>query len=358
MNVLHILQTPNNGGREMLLLDIANSENLNFNLTIVLLKEGILLDRFKKSKAKLCTFKVKRTLDFNIILKLREIIKKENIDIIHAHEPVTLPYVFFATIFSRAKRYVTIHGYYKGFTKNNISLFLFLPFFNYVFGVSNYFAQYLRRHYLLNNNKVATIYNGISFKRIYYPQKHKNNISLITLGMVSHFVKGKDQLTVCNSLNLLDKNGVNFNFYFVGRRDENYDLYDKCVTYCQNHNLTNKVFFINNCSSVENYLRLFDIFIFSSVHDTFGIAVIEAMANKIPCILSDIPPMKEISDNGSTAVLFKTHDANDLSEKILLLSKDERLREYYVEKAYKYCLNYFTIEKHIKRLHEYYEKLI
>jgi glycosyltransferase involved in cell wall biosynthesis len=56
---------------------------------------------------------------------------------------------------------------------------------------------------------------------------------------------------------------------------------------------------------------------------------LEAMSYGIPCVLSDLPVHKEITNCGRTAVLFHCGDANDLCAKITLFLERPRLLESY-----------------------------
>ena len=66
------------------------------------------------------------------------------------------------------------------------------------------------------------------------------------------------------------------------------------------------------------------MFCFPSFYEGFGIPILEAMAQKVPVIASDIPPHREIAEEA--AVFFDPHNAEDLSRKILKLIEDENLR--------------------------------
>ena len=55
----------------------------------------------------------------------------------------------------------------------------------------------------------------------------------------------------------------------------------------------------------------------------FGLVVIEAMACSTPYVCSNIPPLKEVTDNGTGGLLFEREDPDDLAKKILLLLSDD-----------------------------------
>lgn len=66
------------------------------------------------------------------------------------------------------------------------------------------------------------------------------------------------------------------------------------------------------------------IFVLPSVEEGFGLAVVEAMAVGLPCILSDIPALKE--NFGSAAVFVKPQDAEGLAQAVLALLSDSKKR--------------------------------
>lgn len=88
-------------------------------------------------------------------------------------------------------------------------------------------------------------------------------------------------------------------------------------------------------SDPSPYLAAADIFIMPSFGpEGSSIAALEAMAYSLPCILSDLPVYKEISDSGKAALHFRRGDVADLRRKLEELLNDHRSRMHYAQSGY------------------------
>jgi glycosyltransferase involved in cell wall biosynthesis len=93
-------------------------------------------------------------------------------------------------------------------------------------------------------------------------------------------------------------------------------------------------------SMIPCYYKSADFCVFPSRHEGFGIVILEAMASGIPIIASDIGSFREITCNGSSALLFKPGDTAALSKAILALYQDLDLRKKISETALKTVMKY------------------
>lgn len=113
----------------------------------------------------------------------------------------------------------------------------------------------------------------------------------------------------------------------------------------------NKVIILGNVDNVEEYLKISDIFVSASIAEGLPNAVLEAMANAIPVVISNIPPHKEILEtNLNSGLLFEFKD-NDL------INKFNSIKKYNLKKmgceSKKVVTEYFSS----KRMSEKYAKL-
>jgi glycosyltransferase involved in cell wall biosynthesis len=71
---------------------------------------------------------------------------------------------------------------------------------------------------------------------------------------------------------------------------------------------------------------------------------IEAMGHGLPCLFSDLPVHREITGDGSAALLFQTGNAEDLRRKLLTLVHDPDMRNRLARAGYANVKAQYTAE--------------
>lgn len=93
-------------------------------------------------------------------------------------------------------------------------------------------------------------------------------------------------------------------------------------------------------ANIPGYYRYADIFIAPSIGpEVLHSATVEAMSHGLPCILSDLPAYKELSNNGAAAMLFKCGDSAALRSCLHTLLSSESERRRYGMAAYETIVN-------------------
>ena len=79
---------------------------------------------------------------------------------------------------------------------------------------------------------------------------------------------------------------------------------------------------------VPNILNEFDLFCATSILESFGVSVIEAMACEVPVIVTDADGFKEIVENNKTGIIVPRRDTNKISEAMFeLINNDNKRKE-------------------------------
>ena len=385
MRIAYLLGSLNRGGTETLLLDVfKNAGKNNLNAIGLYRKSGVLENDFKESGLQI--YKVHALNFIGYILQLRKQLLESNINIAHAQQPVDALYAWLACSGTEIKVILTIHGY--DYNENKLGRWIFQFIIKYTDAnifVSDTQLKYYQQKYHLNPDKQRVVFNGISFdkldvfdsgrvidssasdsnssQRLNDAKSLRDELQLspitLLLGTVGNFNEVRDQMVTCRFLKLLYEQKVDFHFVFVGKRtDKVPQLYDDCVRFCEQNNLSDRVSFLGSRNDVPSILNQLDAFLYSSDHDTFGIAVVEAMAVGIPVFVNDWDVMKEITGNGKYATLYKTRDEYDLLREFMLFLQNKAVYQEKADEAALFVRKQYSIEKHIDELKKVYNKMI
>lgn len=104
--------------------------------------------------------------------------------------------------------------------------------------------------------------------------------------------------------------------------------------------------------NINQVLGKYDLYVMSSFWEGFSLSVNEAMASRLPLLLSDIPSFREQA--GDTALYFSLRNQQDFIEKVMMLKNNDSLRKELASKSYERVREKFTIEQHLKQLKALY----
>ncbi|HLL73741.1 MAG TPA: glycosyltransferase [Pyrinomonadaceae bacterium] len=108
---------------------------------------------------------------------------------------------------------------------------------------------------------------------------------------------------------------------------------------------------------VPRLLRACDLFVFPSLHEGLGIALIEAMASGRACVAAESGPLPEVVEHGKSGWLVSPRDAEGLAEAISMLLSDPSLRASLGRAARETTLDRFQPRRAADRLVEIYESV-
>ncbi|MGI9106425.1 MAG: glycosyltransferase family 4 protein [Pyrinomonadaceae bacterium] len=368
MRVLHLLDSLNRGGAETLALDVCrNARAHDLDLTFVATGGGELEDDFRHSGAHYVRLARHAPLDLKLVWRLREVIKQGDIEVVHCHQAVEALHAYLATIGTKAKRVLSFH-LCAADAKNRLALKWLAPRMDANIAVSRELLSCLEQEGgFRTGENFHVVYNGIDARRLRAAAAGGDLRAELKLadtdllfGMVGNFYGDarKDQLTVCRALPAVFRRLPNAHFAFAGGRQAAAEkIFRDCIDYCGQKGIADRVHFLGKRADVPAVLDALDLFVFSSRKDSFGVAVVEAMLTGVPCVVSDIGALLEVTDHGNCAAVFCTGDADSLARQLIELGEDPARCARLAVTGKRWADEQFGIKTHLAKLLELYESL-
>jgi len=211
-----------------------------------------------------------------------------------------------------------------------------------IFTVSDHTRNAIINDYGVEEWKVVTTYNGVNIKEL--PVFEKDYSGKIILFVGIEFER-KGGLALINAFKEVKKEIKDVKLVIVGARPH-VNIPDVEIKGELNHEMT-----------LQQYKNA-SIFAMPSICEPFGIAFLEAMAYKTPCIGTTVDAMPEIIEDGKTGFLVPPNDYKQLADKLILLLEDENLMKKMGEEGRKRVEKCFTWDLVVDRMTKHFEEIL
>lgn len=121
--------------------------------------------------------------------------------------------------------------------------------------------------------------------------------------------------------------------------------------------IENKVIFFGNSSEIDSILNYSDLFLLPSETESFGLAALEAMANKVPVVSSNSGGLPEVNIPGVSGFLDDIGDIDGMVQHSLEILKDQITLQKFKEQAYQHSKN-FSVDKIVPMYEKIYYKAL
>lgn len=199
----------------------------------------------------------------------------------------------------------------------------------------------------IKNYKGKVIYNPVGIQT----QTKRSISSDFTIVCVGRLEKVKNQQLLITAFSKLKNANAKLILVGDGRERENLE---KLII---NLNCQNKVKMIGFSAEPEKYLSQASLFVLPSLSEGFGIAVLEAMQQGIPCLCSNVGGIPEFVKENETGWLFNPNNENEFFEKLSQICQMplEKLNQIGAN-AQTYVTNRFSEIDYVKSLENLYLK--
>lgn len=193
-----------------------------------------------------------------------------------------------------------------------------------------------------DKSKLAIVFSGIDIEKITQAPKVDIRKTLLLkddvfiIGNISALNTEKDLFTFIDAANILLKNNAALQFIVIGKGPLLQDL----ERYVARYKLKDKILFIGFKENVTEWLKDFDMFLFTSRAEGLGTSLLDAFAAGIPVVSTNSGGIPEVVIDGTTGLLAEAGNAMQLAKAVDRLLKDGQLREQLLKNAKKHLLEF------------------
>ena len=343
MNILQILPSLDVGGVETGTIDLARYLVARGHKAITVSGGGRLVRELDAIDSRHYNLPVGKKSVFTImrmIKELRDIIRKEDIDIVHARSRVPAIIAYFACKASGKAFITTAHGYYKKHLMSET-----MGWGKYVIVASNIMAKHMVDHFGVPHDRIRLIPRGVDLDRFRFRDPAAYRSPWFVIGMVARITPLKGHSDFIKAVSILSRQIPNLKAVIVGeapkaKYKEDLELLVRRL------GLTNTIEFLPATNDVPDIMRGLDVIVSATITpEAFGRVIIEAQASGVPVVATQVGGVVDIIEDRKTGLLCASQNPKEMAEKILELHKDRRLWMEIAVESRKYVESYFNLNK-------------
>jgi glycosyltransferase involved in cell wall biosynthesis len=199
-----------------------------------------------------------------------------------------------------------------------------------IIAITNFAKDEILKHYNIVSDKINVVYNGFNdfSKEPIILENISNNIFKFSdkpyILTVSTISPRKNIDSLIKAFDLI-KDKIDCNLVIAGKNGWMYEDVFKLV---KKLNLNDRIIFTGgiNDDELKILYKNANIFAYVSFYEGFGLPPLEAMSYGVQCIVSNKTSLPEVC--GQDVTYVDPYDYNDISKKLLLVSKQEGSKQY------------------------------
>ncbi|VAX11605.1 hypothetical protein MNBD_GAMMA26-6 [hydrothermal vent metagenome] len=344
--ILHLIESLNMGGAQKIIYQLASTSDSSDHSVCSLYQGGPYEKIMRDDDIDLTLLKAKRRSViffplfiydlYCIFTRLVRIVKKDQIDILHAHLPDSSLIAIVVGKLTNTTVVLTVHNNFALPSKRKAPLRdalrtlvtnMVFKRANYIITVGNDIRDSL---YDALGYRVAikTVYNGVDYLRYARDLKKLDHLQFRqSLGI-------SDKATIVTTVGRLDKQkGHTYLIDAAQQLIDDYpalifllvgegELKEKLMDQVQSLQLSNNFIFLGNRNDVPDILAMSDLFVLPSIYEGIPLVILEAMAAGLPVVATDIAGTRELVESGVDGLLAKTESPKDIARTMNELLSD------------------------------------
>ena len=354
------------GGLERVLIDIlSNLDRSRFNPFFC-----SLLDPVEEMYRKLERLDVPSTvlgkgegISWSLVFRLARLLHRKRIDLVNTHD-------IGATLYGApAARLAGIELIVHTDHSQILTINRLMPVYRWIMQhlvirtitVSMDLEDYLVKEIMVDRSKIVTIPNGIDSSRFTIdrdstPLRNELGIPVdsLVIGTIGRLTEQKGTSYLIDAFADLSKRVSNASLVIVGDGELRGDLKHRA----EGTGAGDRIFFTGIRDDVPDLLRMFDVFVLSSLWEGQPITIMEAMAAGKPIVATDVGGNGEILRSGDFGLLVPAGDAGKISTAVTSLLTDRPMAGDLGERARQQAVSNLDSYSMTKRYEAVFKSMI
>lgn len=349
--ILHIIDNLGRGGAETMLVTVVKQLPEYNNIIVTLKPENEFAGELEYD-AMFC-LNMRSPLQVPMAaVKLRKIIKENNVSIVHSH-------LFWSTVVARIgvpkniPLITTIHAFvassieYKPWRMRMIEKMTYQIRKSTIVAVAKGALEEYFSFINVKPHNACHLYTFVD-TNIFKGSAEKNNSETFRVVTVGNLKEQKNHRFLLEAFKQLKNENIRLDIYGKGPLQE--ELQQTIDQHGLNVQLKGQV------TNIQEQIGKYDLFVMSSLYEGFALSVLEAMALGMPTLLTDIASFKEQCDD--TSAYYKLNCVNDFVLQLLSLKNNHQQLTFLGLNSRKRALDNYTLQKHMTGLKAIYSNAL
>ncbi len=358
MNVLQILPELNIGGVETGTVDLARWLAQNGHKAVVVSGGGRLVKQLEGLGVRHYQLPVGKKSPFSIFPMIKavgEIIKREQIQIVHARSRIPALIAFFAARNTKTVFITTAHGYYKKHILSSI-----MGWGRFVIVASNVMARHMVEGFKVPIDRIRLVPRGVDLNKYPFIKKDGQKSAVSMIGIIGRITPLKGHSYFLKAISIISRQMPHIKVLIVGDAPKGKEKYKEDLKLLSRRlGIANIVEFTGDCEDISEVFKKLDVLAMASVvPEGFGRVIIEAQSSGVPVVATKVGGVIDIIEDGSNGVLVYPKDSTSMAEGILRVLRDKKFAQGLAENARKGVEQKFTLEKMCRDTFRIYEEAL
>lgn len=367
MKILQLSSAQAFGGGERHLADLANSlAARGHEVQAVVRSNSPLFSELKLPGENVTTLPLRNALDARSASALAKLVALRKIEIVHAHMARDYPLAAYAVRRNPGARLVvTRHVLFPLNRLHKVTL----AYVSRLIAVSHAVARELQAQALIAPEKITVIQNGIDLKKIAEASSRFDRaefcrrwdlpVECSLVGSIGTLTVLKGHEDFLQAAAKLRDSTLSAFFIVCGTESAATKHYrQRLERLIQQLGLTNRVRLLGRLDDISELYCALEVFVSASHSESFGLAIVEAMAAGAAVVATDTEGAKEIIRDGSTGILVPIGGIGPISRTISELLAHPEMRKGIAASARKDVQQRFSLERVVEETETVYSEAL